>query len=77
MRFVRETHSIEIQQMDPLGSGKYLTCGQFHQHFMSAFVPIFLYQKSSNLKCKNKKASQKTFVQKKTAHKMLVKLRPN
>jgi hypothetical protein len=45
MRFVRETHSIEIQQMDPLGSGKYLTCGQFHQHFMSAFAPIFLHQK--------------------------------
>ena len=22
MRFVRETHSIEIQQVDPLGSGK-------------------------------------------------------
>jgi hypothetical protein len=47
---------------------------QFHQHFMSAFTPIFLRQKSSKLKCKYKKALRKTFVQKKAAHKMLVKL---
>jgi hypothetical protein len=30
--------------------------GQFHQRFMSAFAPIFLRQKRSNLKCKYKKA---------------------
>ncbi len=40
---------------------------------MSAFAPIFLRQKSSNLKCKHKKASSGTFVQKCRA-KMLVKL---
>ncbi len=40
------------------------SCGQFHQHFMSAFAPIFFRQKSSNLKYKHKKASSETFVQK-------------
>ncbi len=42
-------------------------CGQFHQHFMSAFAPIFLRQKSFNLKCKYKKAWRKTFAQKRRA----------
>jgi hypothetical protein len=37
---------------------------QFHQHFMSTFAPIILRQKSSNLKCKYKKPSRMTFVQK-------------
>ena len=30
----------------------------------AAFVPIYLRQKSTNLKCKYRKAAQKTFVQK-------------
>jgi hypothetical protein len=38
-------------------------------------MPIFLRQKSTNLKCKYKKAARKTFVQK-AVRKMLVKLRP-
>jgi hypothetical protein len=33
---------------------------------MSAFAPLLLRQKSSNLKCKYNKASRKTFVRKKT-----------
>jgi hypothetical protein len=37
-------------------------CGQFHQHFMSAFAPIFLRQKSTNPKSKYKKVLRKTFV---------------
>jgi hypothetical protein len=37
--------------------------GQFHQHFMSAFAPIFLRQKkSSNLKCSYKKVARKILV---------------
>jgi hypothetical protein len=41
---------------------------QFHQHFMSAFVPIYsCANKSSNLKCKYKKALRETFVQKSRA----------
>jgi hypothetical protein len=48
-------------------------CGHFHQHFLCAFAAIFLRLKSSNLKCKHKKASRKTFVQK-AMHKVLVKL---
>ncbi len=39
----------------------YFWC-QFHQQFMSVFVPISLCQKSSNLKCKHKKVLRKTFV---------------
>ncbi len=50
--------------------------GQFHQHFMSPFALIFLRQKSSNLKCKYKKALRITFIQK-SALKMLVKLTPD
>jgi hypothetical protein len=50
------------------------TCGQFHQHF---YAPIFLRQKSTNLKFKYKEASRKTFVLTKVAHKMLVKLTPS
>ncbi len=42
------------------------TLGQSHQHFISAFAPIFLRQKSSNLNCKYKKA----------VHEMLVNLSP-
>ncbi len=38
--------------------------GQFHQHLMSAFAPIFLCQISSNLKCQHKKALHKTLVRK-------------
>jgi hypothetical protein len=41
------------------------TSGQFHQHFMNTFAPVFLRQKISNLKFKYKKALRKTFVQKK------------
>ncbi len=48
---------------------------KFRQHFMSAFVLILLRQKSSNLKCKYKKALHETFVRK-GARKMLVKLTP-
>ncbi len=40
---------------------KYFNSGQFHQHFMNAFAPIFLPQKSSNLKCEYKKALRETF----------------
>ncbi len=36
--------------------------GQFHQNFMSAFAPVFLFQKKLNLECKYEKASCKTFV---------------
>ncbi len=43
---------------------------------MSAFVAIFLHQKSSTLTWKYKKASSETFIQK-GAHKMFVKLSPN
>jgi hypothetical protein len=39
----------------------------------TVFAPKILRQKSTNLKCKTKKAANKTFVQK-TARKMLVKL---
>jgi hypothetical protein len=39
-----------------------------------AFAPIFLRQKSTSLRCKNKKSANETF--KKEAHKMLVKLTP-
>jgi hypothetical protein len=49
--------------------------GQFHKHFMSAFAPILLRQKSSNLKFKHKKLRAKNSY-KKAALKMLVKLRP-
>jgi hypothetical protein len=49
------------------------SCGQFHQHFMSAFAPIFLRQKSSNLKRKYKKASLELLYEKK----LLVKLTPS
>ena len=41
----------------------------------AAFMPISFRQKSTNLKCKYKKAAQKNCVQK-AAHKMLVKLTP-
>ncbi len=34
---------------------------QFHQHFKSIFTPIFLRQKSTNFKCKYKKAACETF----------------
>ncbi len=40
-------------------------CGQFHQHFMSAFAPIFLRQTSSNLKCRYKKSFAQNFRTKK------------
>ncbi len=43
---------------------------------MSAFAPIFLRQKSYNLKFKYKIASRETFGQK-TAHNMLVPLTPD
>ncbi len=39
----------------------------------AAFAPIFLRQKTTNLKCKSKKAAHKIFVWK-DAHKILVKL---
>jgi hypothetical protein len=52
-----------------------LTYGQFHQHFMCAFAPVFLRQSNSNLKCTHKKALRETFVQK-GACKMLVELTP-
>ncbi len=35
----------------------FVSCGQFHQQFMSPFAP--------NLKCKHKKALRKTFVREK------------
>jgi hypothetical protein len=38
-------------------------------------VPIFVCQKNTNLKCKNKKAARK-LLYKKAAHIMLVKLNP-
>ncbi len=40
---------------------------QFRQHFISAFAPKFLLQKSSNLKCKHKKVLRETFVRKSRA----------
>jgi hypothetical protein len=45
----------------------YVPCGQCHQHLMSVFAPIFFCQKSSNPKCKYKKAPRKTFLQKSRA----------
>jgi hypothetical protein len=61
----------EIQFSDDEGKQKILskvvhniglsTCGQFHPKFMSTFAPIFLSQKSSNLKFKYRKASRETF----------------
>ncbi len=47
----------------------------FTNIFCPAFAPIFLHQKSTNLKWNYKKAARLTFVQKAT-RKMLVKLTP-
>ncbi len=61
--------------MDDLVYQPQQVCGQFDQHFMSAFAPIFLCQKSSNLKCKYKKLTSKLLYEK-AARKMLVQLTP-
>ncbi len=50
-------------------------CGQFDQHFMSAFAPIFLCQKSQTLNVSSKKFSAKLLYEK-AEYKMLVKLTP-
>jgi hypothetical protein len=47
----------------------------FTNILLAAFAPLFLRQKSTNLKSQYKKALRETFVQK-AAHKMLVKLTP-
>ena len=47
----------------------------FTNILQAAFEPISLRQKSTYLKCKYRKAAQKTFVRK-FAHKILVKLTP-
>ncbi len=51
--------------------------GQFHQHFLRvAFVPIFLRQKRTNIKCEYKKGAWKTSVHKSRAKQNMVKLTP-
>ncbi len=50
-----------------------LTGVNYTNTLKAAFEPIFLFQKSKNLKCKHTKATNETFVQK-TARKMSVKL---
>jgi hypothetical protein len=41
------------------------TRGQFHQHFMNSFCAKSFCQKITNPNCKQIKAAQKTFIQKK------------
>jgi len=50
--------------------------GQFHQHLMSRFAPIFFCQKNTNKNSRYRKAAQNTFFQKRGARKMFVKLKP-
>ena len=46
--------ALKFDEIDP--------SGLFHRDFTSSFCPISLHQKSTNLKCKYRKAAQKSFV---------------
>jgi hypothetical protein len=50
--------------------------GQFHKHFMSSLCANFLTPEKLNLHFSTEKAHHLSTVQKKSAHKMLVKLPP-
>jgi hypothetical protein len=86
MTFIRKTRAFNVDEIEPFSTPdksqteprilRKQISSQFHQHFKNSICIDILSPKLTNTNCKHRKDASKHLLNKKAAHKMLIKLTP-